>query len=123
MCLASCLLAAWLHRDVVAGLGFCAGSAVAARYTRPTALLRVVIAVPLVFLAAELAAQLLTSPGGRPGLAVTVLEGTLLMLSWVAPWLFAGSAVAVAIALFRGLPQCIRDLRSELRGESRASPR
>jgi hypothetical protein len=126
-CLVSCLLAAWLHFTVVAGLGFCAGCAIAAWYCRPAALLRMVIAVPAVFAAAEILAQLATLPGGsgRRGLALPVAGGTLLTLAAVAPWLFAGTAVAIAIALFRGLPQCVRDLRAELRGQppARRAPR
>jgi len=118
-CLISCLLAAWLHRAVVAGLGFCAGSALAALSCRPAALLRMVVAVPAVLAVAEILAQLATlPPGGRHGLAVPVAGGTLLMLAAVAPWLFAGTAAALAIALFRGLPQCVRDLRAELRGRA-----
>jgi len=111
---------------VVAGLGFCLGSALAARYCRPAALLRMVVAVPAVFAVAEIVAQVATLHGGRRGLALPVAGGTLLTLAAVAPWLFAGTAAAVAIALFRGLPQCVRDLRAELRGgapRSRRTPR
>jgi len=123
-CLASCLLATWLHHAVVAGLGFCLGSALAARYCRPAALLRMVVAVPAVFAVAEIVAQVATLHGGRRGLALPVAGGTLLTLAAVAPWLFAGTAAAVAIALFRGLPQCVRDLRAELRGGApRRTPR
>jgi hypothetical protein len=125
-CLISCLLAAWLHLIVLAGLGFCAGCAVAAWYCQPAAQLRMVIAVPSVFLVAEVIAQLATlQSGGRRGLALPVAGGTLLTLAAVAPWLFAGTAGAVAIALFRGLPQCVRDLRAELRGRApaRRAPR
>jgi hypothetical protein len=125
-CLISCLLAAWLHLIVLAGLGFCVGCAVAARYCQPAALLRMVIAVPSVFLVAEVVAQLATlHSGGRRALALPVAGGTLLTLAAVAPWLFAGTAGAVTIALFRGLPQCVRDLRAGLRGgtPARQAPR
>jgi len=125
-CLASCLLAAWLHLMVAAGLGFCVGCAVAAWFCQPAALLRMVIAVPTVFLLAEALAQLATLPGGgRRGLALPVAGGTLLTLAAVAPWLFGGTAGAVAIAMFRGLPRCVRDLRAGLRGwePTRRSPR
>ena len=117
-CVACCLLANWLHLAVIAGLGFCVGSAVAAWFCRPTALLRLVTAVPAVFAVAEVLAQLATLGGGRHGLALLVGGGTLLTLAQVAPWLFAGTAVAVLIALFRGLPQCVRDLRTDLRGRA-----
>jgi hypothetical protein len=125
-CLASCLLAAWLHLTVVAGLGFCAGSAVAAWYCQSAALLRLVVAVPAVFAAAEILAQLATLPSGsRRGLALPVAGGTLLTLATVAPWLFGGTAGAVVIALFRGLPRCVRDLRVGIHGspQARRAPR
>lgn len=120
-CFAGCLLAAWLHLIVLAGLGFCAGCAAAAWYCLPAALLRMVIAVPTVFVLAEVLAQFATLPdGGRRGLALPVAGGTLLTLAAVAPWLFAGTAGAVAIALFRGLPRCVSDLRAGLRGRAPA---
>src|SRR5215469_12717442 len=125
-CLASCLLAAWLHRTAVAGLGFCAGCALAAWYCQRAALLRLVVAVPTVFAAAEVLTQLVTLPGGgRRGLALPVAGGTLLTLAAVAPWLFGGTAGVVVIALFRGLPRCVRDLRVGLHGspQARRAPR
>jgi hypothetical protein len=123
-CLVGCLLAAWLHLIVLAGLGFCAGCGLAAWYCRRTALLRVVIAVPTVFLLAEVLAQLAILQGhGRRGLALPVAAGTLLTLAAVAPWLFAGTAGTVAIALFRGLPRCVSDLRAALRGRAQRAQR
>jgi hypothetical protein len=78
-----------------------------------------VVAVPAVFAVAEILAQLATLPrGGRHSLVLLVAGGTLLMLAAVAPWLFAGAAGALAIASFRGLPRCVRDLRAELRGRA-----
>jgi hypothetical protein len=121
--LAGCLLAAWLHQDVVAGLGFCAGACVAAGYARPAALLSVVVSVPVVFLAAEIVAQLVTVPAAaHRSTPVLVAEGTLLTLAGVAPWLFAGTIAGLAIAMFRGLPQSVRDLRAGLTGR-RTRPR
>ena len=125
-CLISCLLAGWLRVTAVAGLGFCAGCALAAWYCPPAALLRMVVAVPAVFAVAEVLTQLVTLPGGgRRGLALPVAGGTLLTLAAVAPWLFAGTAGAVVIALFRGLPRCVRDLRAGLHGwpTGRRAPR
>lgn len=115
--LASCLLAAWLHHDVVAGLGFCVGTCVVARYSRPEALLAVVVSVPVAFLIAEVAAQLATRPAAaHHGTVLLVLEGTLLTLAGVAPWLFAGTVAGVVIAMFRGLPRSVRELRADLTG-------
>jgi hypothetical protein len=111
------LLAAWIHVPVLAGVGFCAGSALAARLCRPAGLLWVIVSVPVVFGVAEVVAQFATLPGGkRHGLTLPILEGTLLTLAAVAPWLFAGTTGAVAIGWFRGLPRCIRALRADLSG-------
>ena len=115
--LCSCLLAAWVQNDVVAGLGFCAGTCVAARVARPAALLALVVSVPVVFLTAEVVAQLATAPAGaHRGALLLVIEGTLLTLAGVAPWLFAGTVVGVVIAMFRGLPRSVRELRADLTG-------
>jgi hypothetical protein len=113
LCLITCLLAAWRQLDVLAGLGFCAGCVLAPVYARRAAQLRVAVSAPVIFLLAEIAAQSLTAPGSSGhGSAVLVLEGTVLALAGVAPWLFAGTALCFIIALFRGLPQCVRDLRT-----------
>jgi hypothetical protein len=121
--LVSCLLAAWLHNDVVAGLGFCAATCVATRCARPQALLGLVVSAPAVFLAAVVVAQLAIEPAFKHhGTLLPVAEGTLLTLAGVAPWLFAGTIASVVIAMFRGLPQCVRSLRSELSGR-RMRPR
>jgi hypothetical protein len=44
-------------------------------------------------------------------------EGIVLTLAAVAPWLFSGVIIGLVIALLRGLPQCVRDLSAELRGD------
>jgi len=124
VCFVSCLLAAWLHLDLIAGLGFCAGCVLATRYTRPGVLLHVVLSLPVIFLVAELVTELITAWGGTGHRTVlSVLEGTLLTLAAVAPWLFAGTTIGFVIAMFRGLPQCVRDLRAESRGADRPEAR
>jgi hypothetical protein len=122
VCLVACLLAAWLHADAVAGVGFVATGILAPVYARRNALLYIVISAPVIFLLAEIATQLITAPGtsGRSSV-ISILEGTFLTLSDVAPWLFAGTIICVGIALTQGLPQCVRDLRAGLRGDVRAS--
>ena len=40
----------------------------------------------------------------------------ILTLAAAAPWLFGGEALGLVLALFRGLPQYIRDLHAGLRG-------
>jgi hypothetical protein len=113
LCLITCLVAAWRQLDVLAGLGFCASCVLAPVYARRSAQLRVAISAPVAFLVAEIIAQSLTAPGSfGHGAVLSILEGTLLALAAVAPWLFAGTAVCIVFAMFRGLPQCIRDLRT-----------
>ena len=122
VCLLACLLAAWLHADAVAGVAFVATGILAPVYARQNALLHIVISAPVIFLLAEIVTQLITAPGtsGRSS-AISVLEGTFLTLADVAPWLFAGTLVCIGVAMTRGLPQCVRDLRAGLRGDVRAS--
>jgi len=112
------LVAGWLHLGLLTGLSFVAGSALAARYTRRDGLLAVVVTPPLLFLIALVGVEVLTSHADTTKHTLTsAAEGTILTLAAVAPWLFIGVIVGLAIALFRGLLQCIRDLRTELRGD------
>lgn len=113
LCLVTCLVAAWRQVDVVAGLGYCIGCVLAPVAARRGAQLKVAVSAPVVFLVAEVIAQSLTATGSSGhGMVLAVLEGTLLALADAAPWLFAGTAVCIVIAMFRGLPQCVRDLRT-----------
>lgn len=123
LCLVTCLVAAWRQLDVLAGLGFCASCVLAPVYARRAAQLTVAVSAPVVFLVAEIIAQSLTAPVS-PGHStlLSVLEGTLLVLADVAPWLFAGTALCIVIAMFRGLPQCVRDLRTGPAVRSAAQP-
>jgi hypothetical protein len=125
LCLVTCLVAAWRQVDVVAGLGYCISCVLAPVAARRGAQLKVAVSAPVVFLVAEVIAQSLTAPGSSGhGMVLAVLEGTLLALAGAAPWLFAGTAVCMVIAMFRGLPQCVRDLRTRpaARSASRAGP-
>ena len=107
-----CLVAAWREIDVLAGLGYCAGCVAAPVYARRDAQLAVVLSTPAVFLLAEIITQVLTAQGSSGhSSALSVLEGTALTLADTAPWLFAGTAACVLIALTRGLPHCVRELR------------
>jgi hypothetical protein len=122
------LTAGWLHLAVLTGLSFVAGCALTARYTRREGLLTVVVTPPLIFLISLVATEVLTSHADSARHTLTsAAEGTILTLAAVAPWLFAGVLVSLGIALFRGLPQCIQDLRDEMRGDpglrGRSAPR
>jgi hypothetical protein len=112
------LAASWLHLGVLTGLSFAAGAALAARYTRRDGLLAVVATPPLIFLIALVGIEVLTSHADTTKHTLTsAVEGTILTLAAVAPWLFSGVVAGLIIALFRGLPQCVSDLRTELRGD------
>jgi hypothetical protein len=115
---AGTLAAGWLHAELLAGLAFVAGCALAACYTRREAMLTVAVTPPLLFMAALVISELLSSHGDTVRRTLTSgAEGTILTLAAVAPWLFAGVIIALILAMFRGLPQCVRDLRSELHGD------
>jgi hypothetical protein len=116
--LAGTLIAGWLHLQLLTGLGFVAGCAVAARYTRRSALLAATVSPPVIFLGALICAELLNSDSGSVRHTIEAsAEGTILTLASVAPWLFAGVILGLVIAMARGLPQCVRELRAELRGD------
>jgi hypothetical protein len=108
------LIADWLNWGAIADVFFVAGCGVAAWYTRPGGLLPLVTSPPLVFLGACLLVKLLTSAGG-----MSAIEGVLVTLANSAPWLFSGTALAVVIALPRGLLRDCRALLDGLRGSPR----
>jgi hypothetical protein len=112
------LIAGWLHLEVLAGLSFVAGCALAACYTRRDALLTVVTTPPLIFMIVLVGTVSMTSHADTVRHTLTsAAEGVILALAAVAPWLFTGVIVGLIIAVFRGLPQCVRDLGAELRGD------
>jgi hypothetical protein len=112
------LTAGWLHLELLAGLSFVVGCALAACYARRDALLAVVTTPPLIFMIVLVGAELLTSRADTVRHTLTsAAEGIILTLAAVAPWLFTGVIIGLIIALFRGLPQCVRDLGAELRGD------
>ena len=111
------LSASWLHVAALTGFGFAAGSAAAAGRTRRADLLLAATTPPLIFLIAVTAGELITlhmnHVAASAGLA---LADIFLTLSTAAPWLFGGLAGALLIAIGRGLPHCVRDLRDQLSG-------
>jgi hypothetical protein len=117
------LAAGWLHFGALTGLSFMAGCVLAARYTRRDGLLTAVATPPLIFMVALIVSQVLTSHAGTFTHTLTVVaEGTFLTLAAIAPWLFCGVIAGIVIAMFRGLPQSVRDLRAELRVDRDARP-
>ena len=105
------LMSGWLGTGVLADLLFVIGCGTMAWYTKPRDLLSVSVSPPLAFFFACVLAKLITSSGGT-----SAAEGTLVTLATSAPWLFAGTALTIVIALRRGLLDNIRELRQALQG-------
>jgi hypothetical protein len=106
------LAATWLGWGVLPGLAFVAGCVLAAWYTSPPNLLMVVVSPPVLFLGAVVLVNAMTGSGG---LFLSVVLGSVVTLAGAVLWLAAGMILTVIIAWPRGLPQCIRDLRRDLR--------
>jgi hypothetical protein len=98
----------------VIGPAFVAGCVVAVSLVNRRDLLSLVVSPPLTFFVATLITEMVralttASPIQSFGLGVfTALSGG-------APWLFGGSLLVLVIAWRRGLTQCVRELRDELR--------
>src|SRR5215813_514288 len=108
------LLASWLGVTMLAGIFFVLGCGLAAWYTRPADLLTVVLAPPLLFSGALILVEALTASGS---LLLSVIAGSVVVLASLALWLAVGLAVTMAIAWPRGLLQCVKDLRRDLRAD------
>jgi hypothetical protein len=106
------LLATWLQWGFLAGAIFVIGSVGAAWYTKRRDLLTVAVSPPLLFFGALLCVKALTAQGST---IISTVEGTALTLANVAPWLFAGVILSLIVAWVRGLPQCVAELRRDLR--------
>jgi hypothetical protein len=114
------LVSGWLGLGVLTGLGYAAGCVLAPLYVRERAMLQVVVAPPTLFLATVVVVQVLTAQGaGKHGKALSVVEGTALTLAATAPWLLAGTALGVVLAMRRGLPGGVRQFWAELREDAR----
>ncbi len=113
------LLATRLNFGILTGLGYVASCVLAPLLVRRHAQLHVVMAPPAIFMAAVVLTQVLTAQGtSRHSRVLSVLEGTLLTLAQVAPWLFAGTFLSVVASAKRGLRQCVRELLAGFRGEA-----
>jgi hypothetical protein len=107
----------------LAGFGFAAGSALAAGVVRRADLLIVSTMPPIVFLLAITCAELITAHlSHASGSLGRIGAGIFLTLSAAAPWMLGGLAGALAIAVLRGLPQRVRDLRTDLAGHRQGWP-
>jgi uncharacterized protein DUF6542 len=118
------LIAGALHVSGLAGFAFAAGAAAAASFTRSRELLPVVTTPPAIFLLAVTCAELISMHMDHVAPTLGLLAANLyLTLATSAAWLFAGMAVALVIACARGLPQCVRDLRRQIRSGAVATSR
>jgi hypothetical protein len=113
------LAAGWLGVAGLTGFGFAAGSMIAVGAVRRQDLLIVVTAPPIIFLGAVTCAELITGHADHGASAVAVAAGILLTLAGAAVWMVGGLAGTLVIAVVRGLPQCVRDLRAGLNAGSR----
>jgi hypothetical protein len=111
------LVASWTGWPVPVGAFFVIGSVAAVLYVRPGDLLMVTIAPPLLFGIALVAVKAATATGS---MVLSVAEGTAITMAEVAPWLFAGTVLALIIAWARGLRGCVRELRQDLRAAGRS---
>ncbi|HEY4454542.1 MAG TPA: DUF6542 domain-containing protein [Pseudonocardiaceae bacterium] len=109
------LTSGWLHFPVLSGASFVAACVVAALATRREDLLVVVTLPPVVFLASAICVAAVSSDGGG---VLAGVSGIALTLGRAALWLLAGEGIVLVLSLFRGLHRCVRDLRTDLRGES-----
>jgi uncharacterized protein DUF6542 len=110
-CFLGLLIADWTNWEELADAVFFMASSLTAYYVRPGSLLPVAVSPPLLFFVAIALEKLAIVSG-----TLAALEGTLVMLAGAAPWLFAGTALTVGIALLRGLRREVRTLVLELRG-------
>ena len=108
------LTSGWLHFPVLSGASFVAACVLAALATRREDLLVVVTLPPVVFLVSAICVAAVSSNGGG---VLAGVSGIALTLGRAALWLLAGEGIVLLLSLFRGLHRCVRDLRTDLRGE------
>jgi len=114
--LAADLAANWTGHEVPAGISFLAACILGPYLVRKHGLLQVVTAPPAIFFIALVITQIATAQGtGKHGKILSVLEGTALILAALAPWLLTGAALGILAAIPRGLAQCTRELKQEIR--------
>lgn len=110
-CFLGLLIADWANWPELADAVFFMSSSLTAYYVRPGSLLPVAVSPPLLFFVAMALEKLVIAPG-----MLAAFSRALVALADAAPWLFAGTALTVVIALLRGLAREIRTLVLELRG-------
>jgi hypothetical protein len=110
-CFLGLLIADWASWGEFADAVFFMASSLTAYYVRPSGLLPVVVSPPLVFFIACVLAKMVTSAR-----VLAAFPAAFAALAASAPWLLAGTALTVVIALLRGLLGEVRTLMLSLRG-------
>lgn len=98
------------------GVVFVAGCLATSLWVRPSDVLGVSVAPPLVYFLALFIVQLVASMSAN-SFWQSLLLGVVLNLSGMLFWLLGGSVLTVAVLMLRGLPAAIGELRTDLRGE------
>ncbi|MEV7012491.1 DUF6542 domain-containing protein [Streptosporangium sp. NPDC051022] len=120
--LAGRILQALFGPSVLVGLAFLVGCGGAVALVNRRDLLSLVVSPPLLFFAATLVAEAVGSLGATTPIQAFGL-GMFTALSASAPWLFTGSLLVLVVAWRRGLAECVRELRDELRTSGPDIPR
>ncbi|GII85978.1 hypothetical protein Ssi03_39680 [Sphaerisporangium siamense] len=114
------LLAQAAASSTIVGLVFCVACLAGVLLVQPRELLSLVVTPPLVFFVATLVGAVVGALGA-PSLVQALGVGLFTDLSAGAPWLFAGSALVLGVAWFRGLTESVSELRAELRANRAAA--
>lgn len=104
------------------GVLFVAGCLLAVAAVRRTDLLTLVVSPPLLFFVVSLMSAVAGSLGEKSFLVSVVVTVAAKLTSSV-PWLFFGAVLVVLIAVPRGLPANLRDLRSRVAADNPFSGR
>lgn len=99
------------------GVLFVAGCLLAISATRRTDLLTLVVSPPLLFFLVSLLSAVTFSLGEKSFLVSVVVTLAAKLTSSV-PWLFLGAVLVVLIAVPRGLPANLRDLRTRVAADN-----
>jgi hypothetical protein len=118
--LAAYVVAALIDMPVVVGPVFVVASLLGVLLVNPRELLSLVVTPPLVFFVATLFVELGRAFGSMK-IGQSLLVGLFGSMSRGAPWLFAATAIVLAVAWKRGLRENVRDLRDELRAGAETS--
>ncbi|GAA4608403.1 hypothetical protein GCM10023195_32890 [Actinoallomurus liliacearum] len=99
------------------GVLFVAGCLLAVSMTRRTDLLTLVVSPPLLFFLVSLLSAV-TGSIGEKSLLVSVAVTLAAKLTSSVPWLFLGAVLVVLIAVPRGLPANLRELRARVAADN-----